>query len=704
MPSTSSRRGLGGIDAQNCRARRADTGLLLRRSKRELDLRRRRSGSGGPSSLLDDPRALEGEEASPRWDEMGVAEQVAQCAIHTIDYVRHGRHEERVSGSVAATERCVGCVRRLRRLLTAPEEAPIDAVIQAGLVPALVELLALPPPECSSDARPLLLALNLESSHALASVTAGTPRQGSSDARPLLLALNLESSHALASVTAGTPRQVRSAVESGVLPRVLELLRGGAGMQQHHQQQHHLQQQHWWCASHALCCVSNLAAAGSEYRDALLGGGALPLVSRLAAVLLAESGACWGGGDGPGPSLVDPVAAGGAAARGATAAGWCSLEHVSGGGSSGGPSSEALADTGWQSALRGCAASLAGLTGGAPPPASGLLLEAMPALMRLVASRDAEARALSCLGLAHVAEAGRPLAVAMAASGCAARLAHCLEYGGAEAEALALRALAALLSGSCESARAVLDSGLARLLPPLLERPSAATRGEACGAVASLAAGAPSRVEWLMGTPLVSLVVQRLAVDEFGVKRQALGVVANVLQAFQADPRPSTAGWAAALVYEHGAVSPLVALLDLHDADVLRVALDASGGVLAAGEQLARSSRGGVCSNPFTLPFAEAFGVEKLEKLQQHPNPAVGRRAAALLDRYFGGVGDAMDASEDVAAADGCAFTGGGEGREARAVYVFEAPARVAGRLGAPYFMCTTLYDFPTGCMALSRP
>ncbi|EOD30544.1 hypothetical protein EMIHUDRAFT_468351 [Emiliania huxleyi CCMP1516] len=153
MPPTSSRRSLGGLDAQNCRARRADAGLLLRRSKRELDLRRRRSGSGGPSSLLEDPRALEGEEASPRWDEMGVAEQVAQCAIRTIDYVRHGRHEERVSGGVAATERCVGCVRRLRRLLTAPEEAPIDAVIQAGLVPALVELLALPPPECSSHAR-----------------------------------------------------------------------------------------------------------------------------------------------------------------------------------------------------------------------------------------------------------------------------------------------------------------------------------------------------------------------------------------------------------------------------------------------------------------------------------------------------------------------------------------------------------------------
>ena len=80
----------------------------------------------------------------------------------------------------------------------------------------------------------------------------------------------------------------------------------------------------------------------------------------------------------------------------------------------------------------------------------------------------------------------------MAASGCAARLAHCLEYGGAEAEALALRALAALLSGSCESVRAVLDTGLARLLPPLLEGPNAATRGEACGAIASLAASTTS--------------------------------------------------------------------------------------------------------------------------------------------------------------------------------------------------------------------
>jgi len=78
---------------------------------------------------------------------------------------------------------------------------------------------------------------------------------------------------------------------------------------------------------------------------------------------------------GPVPPLVDPAAPGGAAARGATAAARRGLEPASGGALSGGPSGEAPADTGWRSALRGCAASLAGLTGGSPPPDEGLLLE-----------------------------------------------------------------------------------------------------------------------------------------------------------------------------------------------------------------------------------------------------------------------------------------------------------------------------------------
>jgi len=257
-------------------------------------------------------------------------------------------------------------------------------------------------------------------------------------------------------------------------------------------------------------------------------------------------------------------------------------------------------------------------------------------------------------------QVGLDLIDTMADAGCAAGLLHALEHGAPAVQVPALRALATMLTGSDAATRAVLEGGLPRLLPAFFSSSCARTRREACWAVSSVATGSVGQVAALMETSLVGLVVQRLTVDEFDVKRMALCAVANVLHAFSVEPCAASAGWVASLVYEMGAVAPLVAMLDIADAETARVALDASASLLAAGAYHARcgAERSLAVPNPFALAFDEAGAVERLEALLQHPNNAICERAAALIDAHFGDEGwpPGMDGLTPAVAAEGFVF------------------------------------------------
>ena len=80
-----------------------------------------------------------------------------------------------------------------------------------------------------------------------------------------------------------------------------------------------------------------------------------------------------------------------------------------------------------------------------------------------------------------------------------------------------------------------------------------------------------------------------------------------------------------------GCIGPMVKMLDVNDAAVQKLMLEAVGTLFEAGETLAR----GKCDNPFLVPFDEAEGVDKLEALQEHTNEEIYQKAVGLLERFF---------------------------------------------------------------------
>jgi hypothetical protein len=106
-----------------------------------------------------------------------------------------------------------------------------------------------------------------------------------------------------------------------------------------------------------------------------------------------------------------------------------------------------------------------------------------------------------------------------------------------------------------------------------------------------------------------------------------------------------------ALVKNHACVAPLCGLLDVRDAKILQVALDALEAMLKCDH---KSS--GLLQVPAMVD--EADGLDKLEALQEHENQAVYEKAVRLIETYFGS--DEDEGGENIApASDGATFSFG---------------------------------------------
>lgn len=135
---------------------------------------------------------------------------------------------------------------------------------------------------------------------------------------------------------------------------------------------------------------------------------------------------------------------------------------------------------------------------------------------------------------------------------------------------------------------------------------------------------------------MLATVIERLNNDEYEVKKEAAWVVANILHGFAAEPNAYNASRATTLV-QLGAIPPMVKMLEVNDAAMQKLMLEAVGTLLEAGETLQKTKGG---ENPFLVAFDEADGVDKLESLQTHHNEEVYQKAVELLEKFFGEDGD----------------------------------------------------------------
>ena len=123
-------------------------------------------------------------------------------------------------------------------------------------------------------------------------------------------------------------------------------------------------------------------------------------------------------------------------------------------------------------------------------------------------------------------------------------------------------------------------------------------------------------------------MIERLENDEFDVKKEALGG-----RQYPTAGGAERADGARAQMLVSWAASAVVKMLEVNDAAMQKLMLEAVGTLLDAGDLLAKAKGG---DNAFLKPFDEAEGIDKLEALQTHHNEEVYEKAVAILEKHFG--------------------------------------------------------------------
>lgn len=213
-----------GIDRDDARKKREEKGFELRKSKREEGLQKRRALHTAATDAND-----------------SVQEAATTNTAHPKDIMAL------VSGAYVEST-ALECVIGLRKLLSIEKQPPIDEVIGSGVVPHLVQLLAI-------------------------------------DAVPKL---QFEAAWCLTNIASGTSAQTRTIAEANAIPAFVRLLSSPADDTR----------------EQAIWALGNIAGDGPQLRDAVLAAGALtsllntvtssPTVSMLRTAVWVISNLCRG--------------------------------------------------------------------------------------------------------------------------------------------------------------------------------------------------------------------------------------------------------------------------------------------------------------------------------------------------------------------------------------------------------------------------
>lgn len=199
------------IDDTDGRRRREDTTRQIRKSKKEEQLRKRRMGTKPAEELT----STASTDSSTSTNQMG-----KRASIEDIPELKRV-----LTTSTSSMEELVEATRGFRRILSAERDPPVDAVLNAGVIPNLVHNLTFNPEAAT---------------------------------------LIFESAWALTNI-ASTSR-TRAVVDGGAVGPLIHLLR--------HENSDVREQAAW--------CLGNIAGDNSEFRDGLLHSGAVgPLLMNL---------------------------------------------------------------------------------------------------------------------------------------------------------------------------------------------------------------------------------------------------------------------------------------------------------------------------------------------------------------------------------------------------------------------------------------
>lgn len=281
-----------------------------------------------------------------------------------------------------------------------------------------------------------------------------------------------------------------------------------------------------------------------------------------------------------------------------------------------------------ESLLRNVTWSLSNLCRGKPKPKLEHIKIAFPALRHLLSIADEEVVTDACWALSYVSDGEDERIEEVVKSGAVPLLINMM--GSTQKVSImtpALRTIGNIVSGNDKATQHCLDNNLLNVLSKLINHQKKAVRKETCWALSNITAGTQHQIGIVANFPgILTDLISHVRDSEWEVKKEAAWAVANMTTT--ATPE------VVCKVVDAGAIEPLVNLLDVKDAKIITVALEAVESILKTGRK---------CGRDFALVLEECGGIDMLENLQQHESVKIYEKTLKILETFFSDDDDAEE-------------------------------------------------------------